>query len=270
MDLSELKEKAKYLRREAFEMAINAGKGHLGGSLSCTEILVSLYYGNILKFDPKNPKWEKRDRFILSKGHANNTLYVLLADLGFFPKSELSKFAKDGGILGGHCDNRVPGVEATTGSLGHGLGIASGMALAAKLDSKDYVVFAILGDAECQEGSTWEAAMFANHHNLNNLIIFVDRNRLGSEDFTENTSQLEPLEEKWKAFGWDTKVVNGHSVEEIMSALKDYRTRKSVKPLVIIANTIKGKGIKSLEDNPKSHHTLPRGEEIDIAKKDLA
>lgn len=269
MELPQLEEKAKYLRREAFEMVINAGKGHLGGSLSCVEILVALYYGDILKFDPKNPKWENRDRFILSKGHANNALYVLLADLGFFPASELSKFSKDGCILGGHCDNRVPGVEAITGSLGHGLGIAAGMALGAKLDDKAYMAFVILGDAECQEGSTWEAAMFANHHNLNNLVAFVDRNKLGSEDFTENTSKLEPLEEKWKAFGWDAKSVNGHSIEEILQALGGFRERQSQKPLMIIANTIKGKGVLSLENNPKSHHTLPQGEEINTAKKDL-
>ena len=228
-------------------MVINAGRGHLGGSLSCVEILVALYYGGILRIDPKNPKWQDRDRFVLSKGHANSALYVLLADLGFFPKSELSKFSQDGGILNGHCDNLVPGVETITGSLGHGSGIAAGMAWAAKLDEKDYMAFVILGDAECQEGSTWEAAMFASHHGLNNLVAFVDRNRLGASDFTDNTVQLEPLEEKWQAFDWDVKSVNGHSIEEILAALKGCRERKSSKPLAIIADTIKGKGISFLE-----------------------
>ena len=184
MNLSQLKEKAKYLRKEAFEMVINAGQGHLGGSLSCTEILVALYYGDILRFDAKNPKWKNRDRFILSKGHAIATFYVALADLGFFPVSELANYSKDNALLGVHCDSRVPGAEIISGSLGHGLGIASGIALSAKLDKKEYMTFVLLGDGECQEGSTWEGAMFASHHNLNKLIAFVDRNRLGSEDFT--------------------------------------------------------------------------------------
>lgn len=270
MDSSHLKEKAKYLRRQAFEMVINAGKGHLGGSLSCTEVLVALYYGGILKFDAKRPDWEARDRFILSKGHANNTLYVLLADLGFFPVSELNRYSQDGGILGGHSDIRVPGVEITSGSLGHGLGIASGIALGAKLDGKDYMTFAMLGDGECQEGSIWEAAMFAGHHGLNKLITFIDRNRLGAEEFTENTSRLEPLVDKWKAFGWDVKSVDGHSIDEILMALQGCRSRQSSKPLLIVANTIKGKGISSLENTPKAHHTLLKGEEIIRARKELA
>jgi transketolase len=156
-----------------------------------------------------------------------------------------------------------------TGSLGHGLGIACGMAKAAKLDKKDYMVFTVLGDAECQEGSVWEAVLFANQHKLSNLVTFVDRNRLGCEDFTENTSGLDPMEEKWKAFGWDTRSVDGHSFEELFSALQDCRDRKSEKPLAIIANTVKGKGVSCLENNPKSHHTLPQGEQINIARKEL-
>jgi len=269
MDSSQLKEKAKYLRQQAFEMVINAGKGHLGGSFSCTEILVALYYGGILRFDAKRPDWEARDRFILSKGHAHNTLYVLLSDLGFFPAAELSRFTKDGSILGGHCDTRVPGVEIISGSLGHGLGIACGIALGAKLDGKDYFTFVVLGDGECQEGSVWEAAMFAGHHELNKLIAFVDRNRLGSEEFTENTARLEPLVDKWKAFGWEVRSIDGHSFGEIMTALKDCRNRQSTKPLSIIANTIKGKGISFLENTPKAHHTLPKGDQVIRAKKDL-
>lgn len=270
MDSSHLKEKAKLLRKNAFEMVIHAGKGHLGGSLSCTEVLVALYYGGILRFDSKNPDWEGRDRFILSKGHANNVLYVLLADLGFFPASELGRYSQDGGMLGGHCDKSVPGVEITSGSLGHGLGIAAGIALGAKLDRKDYMTFVILGDGECQEGSTWEAAMFAGHHSLNKLVAIVDRNGLGSEEFTENNCRLEPLGDKWKAFGWDVKSIDGHSIGEIMAALKDCRTRQATKPLMIIANTIKGKGISSMENTPKAHHTLPKGEDIIAARKDLA
>lgn len=270
MDSSELEKKARFLRQQAFEMVMNAGKGHLGGSLSCAEILVALYYGGILKFDAKQPNWEGRDRFILSKGHANNALYVVLADLGFFPESELSLYTKEGGILGGHCDFRVPGVEITSGSLGHGLGIASGIALGNKLDGKDNLTFVVVGDGESQEGSIWEAIMFAGHHELNKLIVFLDRNRLGSEEFTENTARLEPLAEKWKAFNWEVRAVDGHSIDEILVALQDCRRRDSTKPLVIIAKTIKGKGISSLENKPKSHHTLPKGDDIISARKELA
>ncbi|MBW2648027.1 MAG: transketolase [Deltaproteobacteria bacterium] len=270
MNSLQLKEKAQDLRRRAFEMAINAGKGHLGGSLSCTEILVSLYYGGILRFEPQKPDWEERDRFILSKGHANNTLYVLLADLGFFPEEELSNFSQDGSILGGHCDPQVPGIEIVTGSLGHGLGIAAGIALGAALDGKNFLTFVVTGDGECQEGSIWEAAMFAGHHSLSNLVTFVDRNRLGSEEFTENSASLEPLADKWKAFGWEVKSVDGHSVDEILEALKNCRVRQSQKPLLIIANTVKGKGISCLENTPKSHHTLPKGEDIERTRRDLA
>lgn len=269
MDSSHLKEKAKYLRQQAFEMVINAGKGHLGGSLSCTEVLVALYYGGILRFDAKRPDWEARDRFIMSKGHANNTLYVLLADLGFFPISELNRYSQDGGMLGGHCDKRVPGVEITSGSLGHGLGIAAGLALGAKLDGKDYLTFVVLGDGECQEGSTWEAAMFADHHSLNKLVAVIDRNRFGSEELTENTARLEPLADKWQAFGWEVRSVDGHSIDEILAALQDCRTRPTMKPLLIIANTIKGKGISSLENTTEAHHTLPKDDEIIKARKDL-
>ncbi len=269
MDYINLKEKARYLRKIAFESAMKAGKGHLGGSFSCTEILVALYYGGVLKFDPKRPDWKARDRFILSKGHAINTLYVLLADLGFFPISELSNYAQDGSMLGGHCDIHVPGVEIVSGSLGHGLGIAAGIALGAKLNREDYMTFVILGDGECQEGSIWEAAMFASHHELNRLVAFVDRNRLGSEEFTEKSSRLEPLRDKWEAFGWEARCVDGHSIEELIEVLKDCRSRQSLKPLLIIANTIKGKGLSCLENTPQSHHILPKGEEIIKARKEL-
>lgn len=267
MNSIELKEKAKYLRQKAFQMVMTAGKGHLGGSFSCTEILVALYYGGILRFDPKNPNWDERDRFILSKGHAINTLYVLLADLGFFPAAELSRFPSD--LLGGHSDNRVPGIEIISGSLGHGLGIAAGIALGAKLSKKDYMVFILLGDGECQEGSVWEAAMFASHHNLNRLVAFVDRNRLGCEEFTEKTQRLEPLGEKWEAFGWHVRAIDGHSIDEILTVLQNCRARESIRPLLIMANTIKGKGISFLENTPRAHHTLPTGQEVTRAMKDL-
>lgn len=267
--ISFLKEKAKEIRRETFEMVVNAGKGHLGGSLSIVEILIALYYGGVLRFNPQNPKWEDRDIFILSKGHASNSLYVILADLGFFSKAELTNFCQNGSILGQHCDINVPGIEFNTGSLGHGLGIGSGIALGNKIDGKNNLVFVILGDGECQEGSVWEAAMFANHHNLSNLVAVLDRNQLGSEDFTENTCRLEPLPEKWRDFGWEVKMINGHSFQEIFTALDGCRDLQRIRPLMIISNTIKGKGLSRLENLPHAHHTMPKGEEIEISRKEL-
>jgi transketolase len=264
-----MKAKAKFLRKSAFEIVMSAGKGHLGGSLSCTEILVALYYGDILRYDSKNPAWEGRDRFILSKGHANNVLYVVLADCGFFDTSELLTYTRDGSALGGHCDPRVPGIEIISGSLGHGLGIAAGISFGAKLDKRDYLTFVLLGDGECQEGSVWEAASFAAHHSLNNLIAIVDRNGLGSEEFTENSCKLEPFDRRWRAFGWEVKNVDGHSIDEVMDAFKKCRKRRTCKPMVVIANTVKGKGILSLENTPRAHHTLPRGDDVIAARKDL-
>lgn len=269
MNTKKLEEKAKDVRKRTFEMVINSNVGHLGGSFSCTEILVTLYYGQILRFDSQNPQWEDRDRFILSKGHANNTLYVILGDLGYYPDTELENFCRSESFLGNHCDKTVPGVEIITGSLGHGLGVASGIALGAKLSGKDYMTFVVLGDAECQEGSIWEAAMFASHHRLDNLIAFLDRNRFGAEDCTENTLALYPTADKWSAFGWEVKPIDGHSFDQIFSALKGYRNRNSSKPMMIIAKTVKGKGISFLENQPKAHHTVPKGEEVDIARREL-
>lgn len=270
MNTEQLSQKAKEIRRAAFEMALQGKTGHLGGSFSCADILVALYYGGIMRYDPRNAHWEDRDRFILSKGHANNTLYALLADVGYFPAALISGYATNGSFLGNHSDKKVPGVEVITGSLGHGLGIAAGIALGAKLDGKDYRVFVILGDGECQEGSVWEAAMFAGQHGLNNMIAFLDRNRLGSEDFTENTAKLDPLAKKWEAFGWDVVSIDGHNFNEIIDAVEQHRTGASPNPRMIIANTVKGKGISFLENLPKSHHTLPAGDEILMARRELS
>lgn len=268
-DIKFLEEKAKQIRRETFEMVVAAGKGHLGGSFSAVEMEVALYHGGILRFDPKNPQWEGRDIFVLSKGHSGNSLYVLLADLGFFPKSELQNFSKDGSMLGQHVDMHVPGSELVTGSLGHGLGVGAGIAFGYKLDGKSNMVFAMIGDGECQEGSIWEAAMFAGHRELGNLVAILDRNQIGSEDFTEKTSRLEPLADKWRDFGWEVRVADGHSFKSIFEALQDVRSRRA-KPLMIISNTIKGKGLSLLQNSPKAHHTVPKGEEIEILRKELA
>lgn len=266
-DLTTLTKKASFLRYEAFEMAIRAGKGHLGGSFSCTEILTVLYYGGVLRFDASNAMWEGRDRFILSKGHALNTFQVLLADLGFFPKKELMNFLQDGSFLGGHVDSSCPGMELVGGSLGHGLGVGAGMALGLLMDGSSSNVYVILGDGECQEGSIWEASMFAAHHKLNNLIALLDRNGLGAEGFTEEICSLEPLEDKWIAFGWETKVVDGHNIEHISDALLAPRSKS---PLIIICNTVKGKGMSWCENTAKSHHTLPQGDQIELTRKELS
>ncbi len=266
----ELEQKAQEIRRRTFEMVMTAGGGHLGGSFSSLESLITLYYGGFLSHRPQEPEWPKRDRLIFSKGHANNALNVVLADRGFYPESELNHFLKKGSFLGNHVDAVVPGIEVTTGSLGHGLGLACGLALGARLAGEDYHVFVIIGDGESQEGSIWEAAMFANQHNLDNLTVILDRNRLGSEDPTENTAGLDPIEDKWIAFGWDVKSVDGHSFPALTEALEGTKERKNGKPLIIVANTVKGKGISVLENLPKSHHTLPSGDEIEQVRRDLA
>lgn len=257
------------IRRDAFEMVVRAGRGHLGGSLSAVEMLVALYSGKIMRFDPKNPQWDGRDRFILSKGHANNTLFVLLAHLGYYPLNEIKTFMGDGSRLGMHIDRRLPGFENVGGSLGHGLGLACGLALAAQLDNKDYLTFVLMGDGESQEGSVWEAGMFASQRRLGNLIAITDRNRLGSEDFTEKTAGLEPLADRWRSFGWRVASIDGHDFAQIFNALADIRTRMSHQPLMIISNTIKGKGISALENQAHAHHTVPKGDAVERARVEL-
>lgn len=262
----ELKEKAKWVRRQVLEMCVAANVGHIASSLSCVEILMSLYYGGTLRFDPTNPNWEGRDRFIMSKGHGVVALYPILADLGFFPKEELLKFCQPGGILVSHADGSVPGIELTTGSLGHGLGVGAGLALGFKMDNKPNKVVVLLGDGDCQEGSTWEAAMFAGHHKLDNLVTIIDRNMLTVFDFTENYLQLEPLKDKWLAFGWNVVTIDGHSLEQISAA---FISSTFHKPKAIIANTLKCKGISFLENNPMAHTFIPSGEMLAFAREEL-
>ncbi len=265
-----LKQKAKWVRREVLEMCFGANCGHLVSSFSCTDILVALYYGGMLHFDPANPAWDERDRFVMSKGHGAIALYPILADLGFFSKDELSKFCQRDGMLGVHPDNRIPGIEVLAGSLGHGLGIAAGLALAAKMDKRDYATVVLLGDGECYEGAVWEAAMFAGHHQLNNLTGIIDRNGLSVTDFTENSLRLNPLDRKWRAFGWDTTTIDGHSFVELLRTLVNLRSRSSTKPLMIIAKTIKGKGVSFMQNNPLCHTMVPNDEQIDIARRELS
>lgn len=267
--IPELNKKSKYIRNQILDICAKADAGHVNSSFSCVEILTALYYGDILKFIPNNPEWKDRDRFILSKGHAGILLYAILADLGFFSEKELDQFNRADGIFGVHLQHNVPGVEITTGSLGHGFGVAAGMALAAKMNRELYMTFALLGDGECYEGSIWETAMFASHHRLNNLIAIVDRNHLGVTDFTEDIVALEPMDEKWKSFGWRTININGHSFEEILNALSGFRSRKHAKPLVIIADTTKGKGVSFLSDIPLQHGSIPKGQHLIDAKNQL-
>lgn len=268
--LAELEKKANYIRNQILDMCVKAGTGHVTSSLSCTEILVALYYGGLLRYDVSNPEWEERDRFILSKAQASPVLYCVLADLGFFPKEKTERFCCADGIFGVHLQNDVPGVETTGGSLGQGLGIAAGIALAARMDRKLHMTYALLGDGECYEGSVWESAMFAAHHKLNNLVAVVDRNWLCTIDFTENCVQLNPLDRKWEAFGWNVRTIDGHSFEEIFDVLQDVRSRRLDGPLAIIANTIKGKGISFMENVPLWHARAPTGKDAELAKAELA
>lgn len=264
----ELKKKANWVRNQILKLCI-AGGGHLVSSFSCVEILVALYYGGILRFEPKKPMWNERDRFILSKGHAAPALYVILADLGFYPPQELNNYCKSINMFGSHPDKAIPGIEATTGSLGHGLGIACGMALAAKIENMDYRIIALLGDGECSEGAVWESALFASRHKLDNLIGIVDNNGLCVTDFTKNCIGLEPFIEKWKAFNWDVAEVNGHSFDELLGAFKDFRKKDTERPLVIIAHTVKGKGVSFMENNPLWHTKIPTGSQIETALEEL-
>jgi len=268
-DIERLRKKANWVRRKILKMIFSAGKGHIGAALSCADILVAIYYGGILKFDPSNPKWDGRDRFILSKGHSAAALYAILADLGYFPKSYLDNYQNKDCILGGHPHRKIPGIEADTGSLGHGLGIGVGLALSAKADKYDFMTLVLLGDGECYEGSVWESAMFASHHKLNNLIGILDRNGLCSTDIIKDCLDIEPLCDKWRSFGWEVVVIDGHSFQELLAALSDLRSRKSFKPLIIIANTIKGKGISFMENDPNWHHSVPDSRQFEIARKEL-
>ena len=269
MEKKKLEKKSNWLRNKILSMTVKAGAGHIAPSFSCVEILGSLYYGGGLKVKPDEPKWENRDRFILSKGQAAVSLYAVLADLGFFPVSDLDLFTQQGSFLGGHTEDTIPGVEAFTGSLGHGLSIASGMALGARIDKKKFKVITLLGDGECQEGPIWEAAMFASQHKLNNLLAIVDNNGLSATDFISRYLDIAPFENKWKSFGWETSVVDGHSFEELLSQIEKFREGHFKKPFVLIAKTVKGKGVSFMENSPIWHYRIPVGKELTKAKREL-
>jgi transketolase len=256
----DLEKKGYQIRRQVLEMCINAGTGHVTSSMSAIDILVALYHGGVLTFDPQKPNWEMRDRLILSKGQGSPALYATLADLGYYSTEKLERFAQKGGDFSVHLQKDVPGVEITCGSLGMGFGIAAGIALGAKMNRQLFFTYAILGDGELYEGSIWEAAMFAGHHQLNNLVAIIDRNSLCVTDFTENLVKLEPLEDKWDAFGWDVKRINGHDYAELLNAFEGLKNRRNSRPTAIIADTVKGYGVDPLCFEPLWHGLAPNGE----------
>ncbi len=258
------------IRRHGLEMTHLSRGSHIGSIFSVAEVMAVLY-ASVLNVDPENPKMPGRDRFILSKGHAGAAVYAALAERGFFPVEELSTHYVNGSRLSGHVSHKgVPGVEFSTGSLGHGLPVALGMALSAKMDHEDWRAYCILGDGECDEGSVWEAALQANQFGLGNLIAIVDHNRMQSLDFCENTLALEPFDEKWRAFGWNALRVDGHDVDALLAAFEQARANIATrKPTVILAETVKGKGVSFMENDILWHYRTPQGEEYDAALKEL-
>lgn len=268
-----VQERALKIRQQILRMAMGANGGHIAPSYSMADIVAELYFDNILKYDPQKPEWEGRDYFILSKGHGVLALYVALSMAGFFPENRLYTFGKVGSDLGSLARaHSVPGVEASTGSLGHGLSYATGIAFALKKDNKPNRVYALLGDGECEEGSVWEAVMFAAHNKLDNLTIIVDYNGLQAMDSLENIMSLGNFADRFRSFGLSAVDINGHDYSEIKKALEDGKTNAdsgSGKPLAIVAHTIKGKGISFMENVPIWHYRIPNDEELEIALREL-
>ncbi len=260
------------IRRHGIEMTHISGGAHIASILSVADIMAVLYT-DVLRYDSQNPVWEERDRFVLSKGHAGAALYAALAEEGFFDVTELMTHYADGSRLSGHVSHHVPGVDFSTGSLGHGLSAAAGMAYAAKKDGKTYRTYAVLGDGECDEGSVWESALFANHFRLNNLIAVIDHNRMQSLDFNENTLELEDLASKWASFGWNVIEIDGHNHDELKDAFKKadkLMSDSAHKPTVIIADTVKGKGVSFMQNDILWHYRFPHdGWEYDCAVNEL-
>ena len=258
------------IRRHGLEMTHLSRGSHIGAIFSLAEIMATLY-ARVLRVRPQEPDWPERDRLILSKGHAGAAVYAALAERGFFDVEELKTHYANGSRLSGHVSHKgIPGVEFSTGSLGHGLAVAAGMALAARKDSKAHRVYCVLGDGECDEGSVWEAALIAHQFRLDHLIAVVDHNKMQSLDFCENTLSLAPFGEKWQAFGWNVIEVDGHDVDALQRAFAQAQANAGTKkPTVIIAHTIKGKGVSFMENNILWHYRTPQGEEYDAALKEL-
>ncbi len=269
MDINDLKVKANEIRKDIITEVYNAKSGHPGGSLSIADIMTVLYFDE-LNIDEKNPRWEDRDRLVLSKGHCAPALYAALAERGYFEKEKLVSLRKLDSNLQGHPNmNDVPGVDMSTGSLGQGLSAANGMAISAKLDNKNYRVYCILGDGEIQEGQVWEAAMSSNKYKLDNLCIIVDNNNLQIDGTTEEVMDLKPIDEKFKSFGFNVIIIDGHNYDEIKSAFKQARETKG-KPTCIIAKTVKGKGVSFMENQAGWHGKAPNEEQYNQAMSDLS
>ncbi|MDO4484644.1 MAG: transketolase [Clostridia bacterium] len=267
-DTSDPRVLAWLIRRHGLEMTHLSRGSHIGAIFSLAEVMAVLYT-RVLNVDPANPKMETRDRMILSKGHAGAAVYAALAERGFFPVEELKTHYANGSRLSGHVSHKgIPGVEFSTGSLGHGLPVAVGMAMAAKMDKKNHRVYVVLGDGECDEGSNWEAALQANQYGLDNLVAVIDHNRMQSLDFCENTLSLAPFAEKWRAFGWHVIEVDGHDTDALTAAFMQAKENKG-KPTMIVAVTTKGKGVSFMENNILWHYRTPQGEEYEAALKEL-
>ncbi len=264
----DLAKKVAQIKHKCLELCVNAGVGHITSAFSCAEIVTVLYY-EIMNINPNNPNWRERDRFVMSKNHASVITYPILADLGFIKEDEINTFLKDGSLFCLHSKINIPGIDFAGGALGIGIGTACGLAYAAKQDNSKRITFCIIGDGECYEGSVWEAALFASHNKLNNLILILDRNQLCITDFTEKMLALNSLEDKFSSFGWEVRTINGHLLSEIEESMKDIRTRNSEKPLCIVANTIKGKGIAFMENNVLMHGVAPRGDKAALAFEQL-
>lgn len=267
-DLAELTRLAVEIRRDIVEMFASSAVSHIGSALSIVEILTALYF-HVLRVSPEKTQFRSRDRFILSKGHACAALYATLAHRGFFDRGLLKTYCSEGSELPGHVTlHTVPGVEVTTGSLGHGLSIGAGMSLASKHDGLDCRVFVLLSDGECDEGSTWEAALFASHQKLDNMVAIVDYNKLQSFGRVREVLELEPFADKWRAFGWGVREVDGHDLSEIIRVLEDTPFERN-KPSAIIAHTVKGKGVSFMEDKLEWHYKSPTPEQAGMALKEL-
>ncbi|MBI3036278.1 transketolase [Candidatus Woesearchaeota archaeon] len=264
--VAKLKEKAKQLRIESVKLVYQAGSGHPGGSLSAADIMAALFYHH-MKYDPKRPDWPSRDRFILSKGHCTPLLYSVFADVGYFPKEELATYRRLGRLTG-HPNPKLPGVEIATGSLGQGLSVGHGMALAGKLDKKDFYVYVLLGDGELNEGQVWEAAMSAAQYKSDHLIALVDNNKVAQDNLTANLKNIEPVDKKFEAFGWQTFRINGHDIAAIIDALAAAKKIRG-KPVIIVADTIKGKGVSYMEGKPDWHGKAPNEELFRKAMEEL-
>lgn len=265
--VSRLEDLARLQRARVLKMINKAGSGHTGGSLSITDILTALYF-HIMKYDSNNPKWKERDRFVLSKGHAAPALYTALVEAGFIPKEDLYTLREFRSKLQGHPDVKTPGVEISSGSLGQGMAAAVGMALGCRLDNLKNTIYFLVGDGECQEGIIWESAQAAAHYELDNIIGFLDRNRLQIDGPTEAVMRLEPLADRWRAFGWKVLEINGHSIKEIIDAVESAKIVPK-KPVMILCNTIKGKGVEATENNNFYHGRPLTDEQLEVAFKEL-